>query len=224
MLFNLSPTEKSLRKRVVRLVGNAHSCSGEQIQAPSGKSYILTAGHCRVLEDNGSIEVIDADNNHLNRRIIAEDPKSDLLLIEGLPSITGITVAASEEMHEHIRTFTHGAAMDTYKTDGELIQEQVVDIQAFDIQNDIDEARCKSMPKYQLADSMIDLGFMQIQGGKSCQLHLREIAGTARIRPGSSGGMVVNDSGELVGVASAGSAEDNLYVQVSDINSFLAGY
>ncbi len=42
--------------------------------------------------------------------------------------------------------------------------------------------------------------------------------------PGSSGGMVVNDAGELVGVVSAGGGGFSYLVRLLDIQSFLASY
>lgn len=68
--------------RAFKLQSAHGSCSGEQVRAPSGKDYILTAAHCRILDDgSGSIQARDEQGRESMHRIIAEDPNSDLLLL-----------------------------------------------------------------------------------------------------------------------------------------------
>lgn len=213
-------SDKNLMSNTVRLVGKG-SCSGEQVQAPSGKKYILTAAHCRILADNfGEMMVVTEDGRVLQRRVIAEDKKSDLLLIEEVPGLDGLEIADSVRKTEHVRTFTHGAGLDTYKTEGQLIQEMKIDILLGFISTPEQEKACESAPKTKVAEiTVFDITLL-----KACILSVVEAASTAMTVPGSSGGMVVNDTGELVGVVSAGGDAFSFFVTLKDIKAFLANY
>lgn len=209
-----SPSDDHLMNRVVKLVGKeGGSCSGEQVRAPSGTDYILTAGHCMPLASDGAIDVITEDGRKLSRRVIAEDMTSDLALLEGLPNLEGIKISVEPlSRHQIVRTFTHGAGFDTYKTEGAIIQleyhAQVL------IGSVVSEDSCKGQ-KYKVVDTFF---------GPMCTLDVVETVSIAMTMPGSSGGMVVNARGELVGVVSAGNEKVSLFVTLKDIKSFLFNY
>lgn len=199
--------------RVVRLQGNGHGCSGEQVHAPSGRDYILTAGHCSVLADkDGYMVAIDENRDYHKVKIVEEDSKSDLLLLEGLPFVRGFDVAAGRSANQHVRTFTHGAGRDAYETEGVLLWDEHVKI-GMDrpILSEKDAATCVG-DKYEVVSSIF---------GSECALSVTETASTAYTTFGSSGGVIVNDSDELVGVVSAGNGKYSLFVMVSDIHNFL---
>lgn len=216
--FLSSRSEKDIRNHVVKLVNERGSCSGEQIKAPSGMNYILTAAHCRVLEKDGSIEIITENGKHLMRKVIAEDDKSDLLLLEGVPNFEGLSIADYFHKGEHIRTFTHGMGFSTHKSEGELIMYYKVQIPLYQINDQQDEDSCNK-PK----NSVINLSFWG-ENLKFCLLQVIETATNAVVNPGSSGGPVVNDSGDLVGVVSAGDGRFGFLVTLQDIKSFLSSY
>ncbi len=204
-----------IRDRVVKLVSPEGSCSGEQVRATSGTDYILTAGHCRGLEVNGSIEAITESGKHIMRRVVAEDTKSDLLLLEGLPGLKGLSIAASSAPKDEIRTFTHGHGMDTYKTEGALIQDEQIMIPLSMISSEEEAAKCVG-DKFAVVPTLF---------GAYCVIKVTETVTTAMIIPGSSGGPCVDGSGELVGVASATDGRGlNYLVRLSDIKAFLASY
>lgn len=209
-----SKSENHLRSRVVRLVSERGSCSGEQIKAPSGEDYILTAAHCAVLAKDGSIETITEDGKHLLRKVIAKDGYSDLMLLEGVPNMEGIPVADDYDLHEHVRTFTHGRGFATYKTEGELIQIVRVRIPIF-----IEDIEKCDTHKYEVIASFNDFAL-----SLTCMLSVDEIATNAMTVPGSSGGLVVNDDNELVGVVSEGDGVFGYLVRLSDIQKFLEAY
>lgn len=208
-----SPTEHSLRSRVIKLTGDAGLCSGEQIHAPSGQDYILTASHCKPLAKDGSILATTEDGRSLLRRVIAEDPASDLLLLEGVPHMRGLDIAKYANKQEHIRTFTHGHRFATYKTEGHFIDYATVGFQ-------VEDSACESgMPKYEKRKySMFGIE-MEV-----CVLSETMLATDALIVPGSSGGMVINDSGDLVGVVSAGGDGFGYLIPPSAINAFVRNY
>jgi S1-C subfamily serine protease len=212
-------SEHWLRERVVKLSSAKGMCSGEQIRAPSGTDYILTAGHCRAMEVNGEITVTDAEGNKLQRKIIAEDPKSDLLLLEGLPNLRGLDIGDNSTATEHVRTFTHGANMATHKTEGELIEVKQVTIPLKIISDQAEAQECASQPKFTVIEIQSFFGPLSV-----CAMQLDETAASATIVPGSSGGMLVDDSGALVGVASCTDGAFGYFVRLHDIQSFLSGY
>ncbi len=209
-------SETYLRSRAVKLISSQGSCSGEQVRAPSGVDYILSAGHCRILEDKaGNIKVVLGDGKELLRRVIAEDAHSDLLLIEGLPGMEGLPIAKRLSATQHIRTFTNGGGMATYKTEGTVIQDQVIQILAGAIMDEASLEACQSQAKYKV----MDLVFI-----KACVMETEQTMTTAMIIPGSSGGMAVDDDGALVGVASATDGKMGIFVRLVDIQRFLGSY
>ncbi len=213
----ITPTEEQLKSKVVMLRGvRGGGCSGEQIRAPSGTMYILSAGHCAGLADpQGNIKVISEDGRELKRRIIAEDPNSDLLLIEGLPNLSGLNIADSVKAPDHVRTFTHGRLLPTHKTEGNLIGKERIQVPINYITNEEEETACLRSSKNKILESFL---------GKVCALSKDSMAMTASITPGSSGGAVVNDSGELIGVASASDGYFGYIVMLEDIHAFVNSY
>jgi hypothetical protein len=215
---SLGKSDSYLRARSVMLMGANALCSGEQIHTTYGNDYILSAGHCAELAVNGSIEVITESGKHLQRRVIAEDKNSDLLLIEGLPNLRGLDIAKSDHRFEHVRTFTHGSGLKTYMTEGELVQDQHLDIPLRLIEGDEDEAKC-NLPKEKIKSMQVMFWNLKI-----CALSVEETITTALIIPGSSGGMVVNDRGDLLGVCSASASPFGALVRLKDIKAFVNAY
>ena len=209
------PNDLEIKSKVVKLISEHGSCTGEQVRAPSGTDYILSAGHCMILVKDGSVTVIKEDGTMLQRRVLAEDPNSDLMLIEGLPSVEGLPIADEVSRAEHLRSFTHGGGMPTYKTEGEVIGFEVIQAPTSAIASQEQEALCASMPKNIVFSTPT---------GMTCILSVKELATTVPIIPGSSGGPVVNDNGELAGVVSAGGGTLGFMVTLDDIHEFIAGY
>lgn len=216
--FLFIPSENWIKHRGVELSSEDGSCSGQQVRAPSGKDYILTAAHCAGLADeNGMVAVKDEEGNIFSLKILQEDPKSDLLLVEGIPNLRGLTIADSWYRNEEIRTFTHGKHLDLYKTEGVLIQETTISLISEAVTSPEIEQKCKSMPKK--ANIIQD-----IFGRKACLFSVEETLSTAKIIPGSSGGMVVDPDGKLVGVVSVSSDEFSGLVRLSDIKDFMSKF
>lgn len=216
MMASGESSDEDSKIKAVKLIGpKGGSCSGEQVRAPSGIDYILTAAHCKVLAKDNNIIVITEDGHRLQRRIIEEDINSDLLLLEGLPNLEGLKIAKTYHRGQHVRTFTHGRGLDTYKTEGNLIQMSTIDIIIGIMSDELD---C-TMPKFRQV--AVDTFFGRVD---VCALHVEEVVTTAGIVPGSSGGMIVNDRGELVGVASASDGVFGYLVKLTDIQKFIAGY
>lgn len=216
LALGCGPSENSLRSRVVKLTSARGSCSGEQVRAPSGTHYVLTAAHCIVLAEDGQINVITEDGRELKRRVIAEDDKSDLLLLEGVPALAGIDIAAVAPKGTWIRTFTHGKGHATYKTEGELLETTEIQIL---ISMSMEPIEGCNKAKEKLISTETPFGSIY-----ACLLSVKETFTQAMTQHGSSGGMVVNNEGELVGVVSAGDGNYSALVTLSDIKAFLNNY
>lgn len=211
----------SVQSQVVELKSEIGLCSGIQVQAKSGLTYILSAGHCNLLAKNGNILVITEDGRLLSRRVIIDDPHSDLMLLEGVPELRGLSVADEMRQGDNVHTYTHGNGFATYRTDGRFIDLVEVKFGA----EPIDVKDCSRLPKYEPNPNYDPKDFWaHLFGEPPCYLHAIESAMTAQIVPGSSGGAVVNDNNELVGIASATDGAFGYMVSLDDVQSLLKNY
>lgn len=205
------------RDRAVQIRGNQASCSAVQIKAPSGKNYLLTASHCKPLATNGRILAISEHNAISMPKIIAEDPESDLLLLEGIKGVQGLELGKYSHRNDHVRTYTHGHGLKTYKTEGELIEKRLLDIPMYPYP----QGGLCSLPKEKVLSLRTPWASEEV-----CVMSVREMYMTAPIAPGSSGGMVVNDDGDLIGIVSAMETGTiyGLIVDIEEIRNFLYNY
>lgn len=212
-------TEKMVRDAVLLLHSENGSCTGVQVKAPSGHIYTLTAAHCRVLLVDNKVQGRDEDGKEYTLTFIEEDKTSDLMLLSA-PNGRFLRVGKEPKIHDHVHTETHGAGMLTYRTDGEILNEIGVDVPVFQILTEEDLRICTTYPKY-----ILNIGLGILFGiPPVCVLHTPERVSTARIVPGSSGGPMLNESNELVGIASATDSKDFSYwVSVHHIKEFLKG-
>lgn len=212
-------SETAIRSKVVQLKGDKQGyCSGVQVHSTLGKDYVLSAAHCAVLQENGTILVRTDDSRFIPRRVLEVSPVTDLMLLEGMPDLKGISVANNYQIGQHLRSFTHGAALDTYKTEGELIQEKMVDILINLITSKQDEEAC-NLPKYKIVAVHTFFGDLQ-----ACALHLNMFVSTTKVVPGSSGGGIFDDQGKLVAIVSGGDSTFGVFVTLLDIKTFLSAY
>lgn len=204
-----------VRDRVVLLKSIKGSCSGEEIQTPSGKTMTLTAGHCKALLINNQMTAEMEDGKEYTLTLIAIDDKSDLMLLAGVPGKVLKIAKSYEDKHQHVHTMTHGHGMPSYRTDGELLKETDNQVLAFLINSNEDAVTCEKIP-----GSTIEMvSFLQL----GCLTTWHSMMTTARIIPGSSGGPLLNDKEELIGVASVSEPTTGFsgMVTLEDIHAFL---
>lgn len=208
-------TDDQIRSSVVKIYGGG-SCSGTQIEAPSGKKYILTAAHCLPIAVDGVMHIQTEDSGSYFSKVIEEDMTSDLLLLEPAPGVPAIKIAKDIGRHEHLKSYTHGHGYPTYQTEGHYVGEDVVQYIEGYIESAEDRAKC-SKPKHKI-ETMDVFGMFTLE---VCTVKLVESVTTVKAVPGSSGGLVLNDSDELAGVVSTGNADFTNLVTVKDIQRFL---
>ncbi len=201
--------EHTVRSKVVKLLGDKGSCSGVQVKAPSGVNYILTAAHCKDIHKVGVVVARDQSGKILERKILAESPTDDLMLVEGVPGLSGLDVA--DMAHKEVRTFTMGGSDSVYKTEGELLEEgrQTLLVGA---------RQClPRMAKYKPVEIFLF---------PMCEVSVNLMASTASVRKGSSGGPVVDKGNKLVGIVSAWNSESRIsyFVPLKAIQAFMRNY
>lgn len=199
-----------IRDRVIKLQGDKGGCSGIQVQAPSGSVYILSARHCKAITSTGTITATDEQGHTKKVMIIAVDEASDLLLLSPM-SNKFITISDKLSIHEHIHTLTHGNMQPTYRTDGEALADLQIGVVLREVETNEEAAQCEK------DGGKISIGLFSAV----CYVTLNLRAGTAWVVPGSSGGAVLNEKGQLVGIVSVGGGFFAGYVRLQDINKFL---
>lgn len=207
-------SDSYIRDRVVMLIGKHGSCSGIQVKAPSGTVYTLSAAHCSILIDNGKVIVMSEDGNKSFVNFIAIDEEHDLMLLSSANS-KSIQVADSFGKHEQAHSMTHGRGMPSYRTDGEMLQQMSVEVTKFGIFSKEDRDLC-NITSYQRP---VDTYFY----GEYCVITLNLEISTVAVVPGSSGGAIVNNKGQLIGIVSS-TFGDSIFsglVPLHDIQSFL---
>lgn len=213
---------KQIATRAVRLSSTKGFCSGTQIRTKSGSDYVLTAGHCEALAENGVIMVESEGRRPIPRRVLEVDGHSDLMLLEGLPNLPGLPIAEHDAKRGDVFvTITHGAAMESYREDGPMIQRSVIDVPLYIITSDAEAEKC-NLPKNKVVDMDIFFGVKVPVCTLSIDSYWARING---IVGGSSGGTALNSDQEVVGVVFA--SMQNTFaaiVPLSSIKRFLDGY
>ncbi len=82
------PSDKYVRNRIPMIANRTGRCSAVQVKAPSGKSYLVSAGHCDVDFTEGTTTAILGGRAHHDQiKLIKVSPDSDLLVAEGIPGL-----------------------------------------------------------------------------------------------------------------------------------------
>jgi hypothetical protein len=218
-LFKKVRRDSYVPTKVVQLFGPnlRGSCSGTHVNL-SGKTYIVTAAHCLVLARDGKVLVKDDQMKEpILREVLMEDDASDVMLVEALPGRKGLKLAKSVKKKSHIYTYTHGFGYATYKTEGTYIQDEKIEVPLFII---TETATCDvSKPKFKEIEFISFWGVLKV-----CALVENTMVTDAMVVPGSSGGIVTNEYGEMVAIVSAGNGKFGYLVTLEDLHRFLRNW
>lgn len=126
-LSSYKHSNASLRDKVVQIQRpTGGSCSGSYIQASNGKTYILSAAHCSVLEANGKFKIVDDKDATVHfETIVKLDPEHDLMLLTA-PRHDALPIAPSVHIHDFIKSITHGGGHAAHYEEGELLESDIV--------------------------------------------------------------------------------------------------
>lgn len=128
-LSRLRASDKYVRNHVVLLKSLIGSCTGFNVTAPSGKTYIMSAAHCMDLmgvdsHNRLAIYAIDESGRRSIVYFVKVDRFTDLLILTNNNN-NGMVVAKKDQIHDHVHVLSHGGGLPTYRTDGELLNERL---------------------------------------------------------------------------------------------------
>lgn len=189
--------------------------TGFAIKGKSGKEYIMTNKHvCGVADANGNVR-IKSGGKFYTRKVMYRDSVHDLCLIQGIKGLAPITIGSNQNVGEYQYVIGHPGLRDLTTSVGEYIGRTTVQL--------IIEAATRQ----QCDGKVYELSpFQQLFMGMEfvCLKSYEALSTSAVIYGGNSGSPVVNVWGNLVGVAFAGSTEqerDNFLVPLRYIKSVL---
>lgn len=212
--------DKTVRENTYSMSGENGQCTAFSVVASSGKIYTLTAKHCDLIVDkNGLVTLFDSKGQITVIKLVAEDSKSDLLLLTS-QSKTGLKLAEKSYTNQRIFTVSYNTDATDHRLDGELLNPLRVEIIIFEVKSAFDMARCTQHTNSFIATE-------ERENSKSaviCYQSLIENISTLKVVEGNSGSPVTNLYGELVGVVSAIDDKISTLVTPKDIKEFLKNY
>lgn len=206
-------------EKVVKLYGVRGGGTGVHIETPKGETYILSNAHVCALGAalGGYLHVENEDGSRTPRAIIKESIYTDLCLIEPMPGVKGLKLGSSTPEGTEVSVIGHPKLMPLTRSKGELIGMKIVDIISHIIAGP--EDKCED-PKYR-KDRMQYL-FWEVD---VCILSVPAYLSNIVILPGNSGSPLVNDWGQLIGLAFAADNDVHwgLFIPLEEIQKFIAG-
>lgn len=209
------------------LHNNGSGGTGFAINAPSGKTYILTNDHICVgakHEDN-MLYAISASGVNKRLKILERSLKTDLCLVEAPEGMVGLELAGSTFAGDRVRAVGHPRLMPLSVSNiGEIIY--------------VGEAILTDREKSGSGTTLLSLAScdtdnpkfrLRVYPGKDkileqyCEIHVPNAYYTnVLVRPGNSGSPLVNFYGNVVGVVSGKDESDwGLAVTLGDVMEFL---
>jgi serine protease Do len=190
-VVELSPTQmrKLVGPSVVRIIiPGMGSGSGFVVTASSGKKFIATNAHVCMKNDNVLFIQFTLGTVTYVEKSVVVDYAADLCLVSlADQSRPSLPVTATAEDGEHVFAVGHPRGKGLTATEGNAINQE------------------PSKVGYEVEFCSVEGGEME-QGmfGEFCVRTLPSLLTNAVIHPGNSGGPLVNDKGEVVGIIFAG--------------------
>jgi S1-C subfamily serine protease len=204
--------------------------TGFALEAPSGQTYIVTNSHvCEGAltqsEDKTSLIVADDNGRIMRRRILEISDRTDLCLLEGIPGISGLSIAdEGPSLGETQYAVGHPLLRPLSISGGEIVGRQNVEILDFPIETEQDLARC-SLPKNEVREIVLDFFGSEIRLRACIVVTKGAYMSTIVIFPGNSGSPIVDYTGDVAGVAFASDGTHYAaIVSISDLKRFISHY
>lgn len=192
--------------------------TGFAIQGASGKNYIMTNRHVCEAQANGTIRVRIREGYTIYRRVVYMDRVHDLCLVEGVVGLAPLSIGSDQNKGDLMYVVGHPGLRQLTTSVGEYIGRKGIEL-LYD-----------APTREQCPGRVFELGpFQQIIYGMefACLRRYEALATSAVIYGGNSGSPVVNRWGNLIGVAFAGSTEqerDNYVVPLYYVKRLLARF
>jgi S1-C subfamily serine protease len=190
--------------------------TGFAIQGKSGKDYIMTNRHVCEVGVDGMVRIqVPGRKKTLMKRIIYKDTVHDLCLIDGVKGLAPISIGSDLVEGNLLYVVGHPGLRKLTTSVGEYIGRESVEL--------IVEAETRAQcPGKVIELSPIQQFFMGVEF--VCIRSYEALATSAVIYGGNSGSPVVNKWGNLIGVAFAGSTQqerDNYIVPLFYVKRLL---
>lgn len=202
--------------------GRRSGGTGVHVKLPSGKVAILTNAHvCEAKNANNEVLVHSPQRPRpIPRKVLEQADFTDLCLVEGIPGVSGISLGSQTSPGDIVAVIGHPHLMPITMSRGEVIGEAPALVLDHVMREDEDDSQC-ALPKNKILT--IDAFFFKI---KVCAVEIPAIYTTVVILPGNSGSAVINEFGNLVGLAFAGDNDSHwgLMVTLPDIKKFISAY
>ncbi len=189
--------------------------TGFAVQGASGKKYIMTNRHVCEAQANGTIRVRISEGYTIYRRVIYMDRVHDLCLIEGVSDLSPLSIGSDQNKGDLMYVVGHPGLRELTTSIGEYIGRKSIPL-LYNVERRED---CPGKI-YELSP------LQQLFMGRdfACVREYPSLATSAVIYGGNSGSPVVNKWGNLIGVAFAGSTEqerDNYVVPLYYVKRLL---
>jgi S1-C subfamily serine protease len=188
--------------------------TGFAIKGDSGKEYIMTNRHVCEVGEKGYVRIQTLKKSYF-KKIVYKDPVHDLCLIEGVRGLSPISIGSDLNKGDFLYVVGHPGLRQLTTSVGEYIGNKRIELM-FDVEK-----------REQCPGRVIELPpLYQMFTGKEfiCLRSYSALATSAVIYGGNSGSPVVNRWGNLIGVAFAGSTEqerDNYIVPLHFVKRVL---
>lgn len=189
--------------------------TGFAVKGKSGKQYIMTNRHVCEVQAIGVIRIKVGKASPIYRKVVYMDNVHDLCLIEGVEGLAPLTIGSDLDKGDFLYVVGHPGLRELTTSQGEYIGNKSIEL-IYDV-NKREDCPGKIYELNILQQFMFGREFV-------CTREYDALSTTAVIYGGNSGSPVVNRYGNLIGVAFAGSTEqerDNFIVPLVYVTNIL---